>query len=85
RFNEVDERFSSIDERLNAMDERFDRLETSVKEVKKGQEQLQQNIIDNMGKFTDHLTEYVEDKTAALNQRVYKIETDLQRLYRQSS
>ncbi|MFN2747612.1 hypothetical protein ACINLE_06145 [Bacillus sp. z60-18] len=92
RFDGMDQRFDGVDQCLNKMDQRFDgmdqrlnRLETDVKDLKKGQELLQKNIIESIGRYTDNITEYVDVKSAALNQRVFAVETEIQRLYKQSS
>ncbi|MCY8616062.1 hypothetical protein MOD79_00900, partial [Bacillus haynesii] len=85
RFKEIDERFDAVDERFKEMDKRLDRLETDVNDLKKGQEQLPKTIIENIGQFTENIIEYADDKAAALNDRVFNVETAIQRLYKLSS
>ena len=55
----------------------------AVKDIKTGQEQLQKNIIESLGQYTERIANHVDDKTAVLNKRVYNVETEIQRLTRQ--
>lgn len=48
-----------------------------------GQEKLQRNLVDSLGLYTDKIVEHIDDKTEALNKRVYKVETEIERLSRQ--
>ncbi len=67
-----------------------DRLETDIKGLKQGQnkleigqEKLQRNFVDSLEFYTDKIVEHIDDKTEALNKRVYKVETEIERLSRQ--
>lgn len=82
---------------MKQMNNRFDKIETELKEMRSdindlkqgqkrledGQERLQKNLIDSLGAYTEKIVEHVDDKTAALNERVFKVETDIQRISRQ--
>ncbi|MBT2641952.1 hypothetical protein J7I80_06930 [Bacillus sp. ISL-41] len=66
------------------------RLEVDIKDLKQGQnrleigqEKLQKNLVDSLGFYTDKIVEHIDDKTEALNKRVYKVETEIERLSRQ--
>ncbi|SFE75733.1 hypothetical protein [Alteribacillus iranensis] len=47
-----------------------------------GQQTLQQNLIESLGIYTENITEHVDDKTEALNKRVYNVESELERISR---
>lgn len=82
--NELKELLRSVlREELEPMNKRLGVIEKDVKEIKAGQEQLQKNIIESLGQYTERIADHVDDKTAALNKRVYDVETDIQRLTRQ--
>ncbi|KJE31316.1 hypothetical protein K1I48_17840 [Bacillus licheniformis] len=85
RFKEIDGRLNKVENRLNAMDKRLNRLETDIDELKRGQERLPKTIIENIGQFTENIVEHADDKAAALNDRVFSVETAIQRIYRLSS
>ncbi|MBT2679340.1 hypothetical protein J7E38_10025 [Bacillus sp. ISL-35] len=48
-----------------------------------GQEKLQKTLFDSIGLNIDKIVEHIDDKTEALNKRVYKVETEIERLSRQ--
>ncbi|MFD1739417.1 hypothetical protein ACFSCX_23330 [Bacillus salitolerans] len=48
-----------------------------------GQEKLQKNLIESLGAYTEKIADHVDDKTEVLNKRVYKVESDIERLSRQ--
>lgn len=48
-----------------------------------GQEKLQKNLVDSIGLYTEKMVEHIDDKTEALNKRVYKVKTEIERLSRQ--
>jgi hemerythrin-like domain-containing protein len=48
-----------------------------------GQEKLQKNLVDSLGAYTEKIVEHVDDKTEVLNKRVFKVESDIERLSRQ--
>jgi hemerythrin-like domain-containing protein len=74
---------SVLKEELEPINKRLDVIEKDVKEIKTGQEQLQKNIIESLGQYTERIADHVDDKTSALNKRVYDVETEIQRLTRQ--
>nr|WP_285841975.1 hypothetical protein [Sutcliffiella horikoshii] len=48
-----------------------------------GQEKLQKNLVDSLGLYTEKIVAHVDDRTEVLNKRVYKVESELERLSRQ--
>lgn len=58
-------------------------LKTGQARLEVGQQKLQQNLIVSLGDYTEKITEHVDDKTEALNKRVYKVESEIERLSRQ--
>ncbi|WP_099354883.1 hypothetical protein [Fredinandcohnia onubensis] len=83
RLEGMDKRFDGIDKRFDGIDQRLDRLETNQTELKIGQEKLQKNIIESLGNFTEKIAEHVDNQTSALNKRIFKVETEIERLTRQ--
>lgn len=72
------------------MEEILQQILSELKEIKQGQnrlelgqEKLQKNLIDSLGSYTEKIVEHVDDKTEALNKRVYKVESEIERLNRQ--
>ena len=80
----LEQRFDSLEQRFDSIDERIGNIEQDVKELKSGQERLQKNIIQHLGNYTDRITQHVDDQNAALNKRVFVLETEIHRLFRQS-
>ncbi|MDF0728982.1 hypothetical protein PY093_20425 [Cytobacillus sp. S13-E01] len=58
-------------------------LKTGQARLEVGQQKLQQNLIESLGTYTEKITEHVDDKTEVLNKRVYKVESEIERLSRQ--
>ena len=58
-------------------------LQSDVTEIKLGQERLQKNIIDSIGTYTEKIAEHVDNRTDALNKRVYRLEIEVERMSRQ--
>ncbi|RUQ30595.1 hypothetical protein ELQ35_06355 [Peribacillus cavernae] len=58
-------------------------LKHGQKRLEAGLERLQKNIVVSISEYTEKIVDYVDDKTEALNKRVYQVETDLQRLSKQ--
>jgi prefoldin subunit 5 len=69
----------TLEQILNELKE----MRSDLKELKAGQGRLQKNIIDYHNDNADKIIEYIDDRTEALNKRVFKVETDIQRLSRQ--
>lgn len=79
-----------MEETLKQILNELKEIRSDISELKQGQErledgqlQLQKNLIDSLGAYTEKIVEHVDDKTAALNRRVYNVETDIQRISRQ--
>lgn len=82
--NEFQELLRSVlKEELEPINKRLDIIEKDVKEIRTGQVQLQKNIIESLGQYTERIAGHVDNKTAVLNKRVYDVETEIQRLTRQ--
>ncbi|WP_107949007.1 hypothetical protein [Lysinibacillus parviboronicapiens] len=80
RLDGMDKRFDGMEHRLDGIDQRLDKIEDEVQEVKLGLDKLQKNIVENLGQFTEKIANQVEDRTGALNKRVFEVETVIQRL-----
>jgi hypothetical protein len=65
------------------LDEGQRKLHLDVIEVKNGQEKLQKNLIQSIGDYTEKMIQYTEDKTSALNKRIFRVETEIEKLLRQ--
>ncbi|GAA0437466.1 hypothetical protein GCM10008983_12890 [Lentibacillus halophilus] len=55
-------------------------LKQGQKRLEKGQERLQKNLIDSLGVYTESIIGHFDNKTDVLNQRVFKIETEMKGL-----
>jgi len=65
-------------------------IRSDINEIKQGQKRLessldrmQKNLIESLGDYTEKIVIHFDNKTDALNKRVYSIETDIQGLNRQ--
>ncbi|OEH93819.1 hypothetical protein [Bacillus solimangrovi] len=65
-------------------------IKEDTSELKEGQmrleaglDKLQKNIIENLGTYTEKIAEHVDNKTEVLNKRIYKVESEIERLSRQ--
>ncbi|ESU33510.1 hypothetical protein G3A_06210 [Bacillus sp. 17376] len=58
-------------------------LKEGQKRLEIGQEKLQKNLIASLGLYTDKIVEHFDASTEVLNKRVYKAETEIERLSRQ--
>ncbi|WP_144487902.1 hypothetical protein [Siminovitchia fortis] len=83
RLDNMDRRMDAFEQRFDNIDERMGVIEKEVKDLKTGQEQLHKSIIQHLGDYTDRITQHVDDQNAALNKRVFVLETEIQRLIRQ--
>jgi hemerythrin-like domain-containing protein len=72
-----------IGKEVDVIRKEVDVMGKAVKDIKTGQEQLQKNIIESLGQYTERIANHVDDKTAVLNKRVYNVETEIQGLTRQ--
>ncbi|MEI2665785.1 hypothetical protein [Rossellomorea sp. LJF3] len=48
-----------------------------------GQNKLQKNLVDSLGSYTEKIVDHLDDKTQALNKRVYNVESEIERLSKQ--
>ncbi|MGG2110658.1 hypothetical protein ABFY60_09055 [Lysinibacillus pakistanensis] len=79
----INQRLDGMDKRFDGIEQRLDKIESDVQELKAGQAELQKNIVGNLGNFTEKIAHQVEDRTGALNKRVFEVETVIQRLTNQ--
>ena len=56
---------------------------SDIGEIKEGQKRMQADLVDNLGNYTEKILEHVDNKTAALNKRIFDVETDIQRIVKQ--
>ncbi|MBM7703002.1 hypothetical protein [Metabacillus iocasae] len=73
---------SSLKSEQQEMRNDISNLQSDVTELKEYQKQKQKEIMSTLGSYMDKIVAYVDDKTEALNKRVYKVETDIERLLR---
>lgn len=57
-------------------------LKEGQKRLEIGQEKLQKNLTASLGLYTDKIVEHFNASTEVLNKRVYKVETEIERLNR---
>ncbi|MGP7816120.1 hypothetical protein [Niallia sp. 01092] len=67
----INKRLDGYEQRFDGFEQRFDTLSEEIKELKDGQARLQKNIIESLGQYTEKIAEHVDNKTEALNKRVY--------------
>jgi len=83
RLDKIDGRLDGLETRMCGIENRMDGLEIQMMEIKEGQERMQKNIIMCIGDYNENIIHYVDDKTDALNKRVFTVETEIQRLNKQ--
>lgn len=83
RLDASDQRLDTVDGKLDIVDEKLSTIAKDVGEIKNSHETLQQNLVDSIGQYTDEIIKYVDDRTEALNKRVYHTEIGIQRLNKQ--
>ncbi|MFP5115909.1 hypothetical protein ACSU64_26710 [Bacillaceae bacterium C204] len=94
---QIEENFNLILNELQKINTRLENLETGQKhlvegqikmhldviEVKNGQEKLQKNLVQSLGDYTEKMIQYTDDKTSALNKRIFRVETEIEKILRQ--
>lgn len=83
RLDKIDGRLDGLETRMGGLENRMDGLEIQMMEIKEGQERMQKDIIMCIGDYNENIIHYVDDKTDALNKRVFTVETEIQRLNKQ--
>jgi chaperonin cofactor prefoldin len=78
----MNHRLDGMEKRFDGVDSRLASLEIGQKRLGEGQAKLQKNLVDSLGSYTEKIVDYVDNKTEALNKRVFTVETDIQRLFR---
>lgn len=58
-------------------------LEAGLDRVENGIQTLQENLVDSLGLYTEKIVQHVDNKTEVLNKRVFKVESEIERLSRQ--
>jgi len=58
-------------------------LEAGLDRVENGIQNLQENLVDSLGLYTEKIVQHVDNKTEVLNKRVFKVESEIERLSRQ--
>jgi len=79
----VEEILKQILNELKEMRVDINELKQGQNRLEVGQEKLQKNLVDSLGTYTDKIVDHIDDKTEVLNKRVYKVETEIERLSRQ--
>lgn len=81
-LNELKEARADINE-LKEVRADINELIQGQNRLEVGQEKLQKNLVDSLGLYTDKIVDHIDNKTEVLNKRVYKVETEIERLSRQ--
>ncbi|MFJ8459321.1 hypothetical protein ACIQ57_09330 [Lysinibacillus xylanilyticus] len=90
----MNKRFDGIDQRLDKIENDVQGLKQDVKELKSdveglkvdvqklkiGQAELQKNIVENLGEFTEKIAHQAEDRTYVLNRRLFDVETMIHKI-----
>ncbi|MGM0875280.1 MAG: hypothetical protein ACQEWV_10840 [Bacillota bacterium] len=79
----MDDILKQILSELKEMRSDISELKHGQKRLEDGQERLQKNLIDSLGAYTEKIVDHVDDKTEVLNKRVFKVESEIERLSRQ--
>jgi uncharacterized phage infection (PIP) family protein YhgE len=58
-------------------------IEQSINELKNEQKENHKSVIRYLGDYSEKITDHFDNKTDALNKRVFAVETELQRLSKQ--
>ncbi|SFD68681.1 hypothetical protein SAMN05216238_103154 [Lentibacillus persicus] len=58
-------------------------LKQGQKRIEDGQERLQKNLVASVGDYTEKIIDHFDDKTDVLNNRVFKVESEVKNLSRQ--
>ncbi|WP_051591237.1 hypothetical protein [Bacillus sp. UNC438CL73TsuS30] len=82
-LNDMKQDFKHLKDGQERLEEDVQELKQDIKDIKTGQELLQKNIIKSLGEYTEKIANHVDNKTSALNKRVYAVETEIERLIRQ--
>ncbi|MCP3739974.1 hypothetical protein [Rossellomorea sp. BNER] len=79
-----------MEETLQQILNELKEMRVDIKELKQGQnrledgqERLQKNLIDSLGAYTEKIVDHVDNKTEVLNKRVFKVESEIERISRQ--
>ncbi|CEG27067.1 hypothetical protein [Bacillus sp. B-jedd] len=83
RLDGLETRMGGMENRMDGLQIRMDGLEVLTLEIKEGQERMQKNIIMCIGDYNENIIHFIDDKTDALNKRVFSVETEIQRLNKQ--
>lgn len=81
-ISNLKEDMSEVKSDVSVLKEDVTQLKSDMADVKAGQERLQRNIMDSLGTYTEKIIEYFDNKTEVLNKRVYRVETEVERLSR---
>jgi hemerythrin-like domain-containing protein len=79
----VEEILKQILSELKEMRLDINELKQGQNRLEFGQEKLQKNLVDSLGSYTEKIVEHIDNKTEVLNKRVYKVESEIERLSRQ--
>jgi chromosome segregation ATPase len=75
--------FAELKSSQNNLETAFDEMKQSQIRMEKGQERFQKNLVESLGTYTDKIIDHIDNRTEALNKRVYKVEADIEKLSRQ--
>ena len=61
----------------------FDEIKQSQLRMEKGQERFQKEFAEILSIHSDRIVDHLDNRTEALNKRIYKVESEIERLSRQ--
>ncbi|OAT82016.1 hypothetical protein A6P54_10945 [Bacillus sp. MKU004] len=61
----------------------FDEIKQSQLRMEKGQERFHKEFAEILSIHSDRIVDHLDNKTEALNKRIYKVESEIERLSRQ--
>ncbi|WP_216827471.1 hypothetical protein [Alkalihalobacterium elongatum] len=79
RFDQVDKRFEQVNKTFEQVDKRFDRIDTTLARIEKDQTEDVVALLKQM----NHKMDVRDSEIQALNKRVFKVESEIERLSQQ--
>ncbi|GFZ91927.1 hypothetical protein GCM10010978_32860 [Compostibacillus humi] len=73
---------STIQEELSSVKIDVSNIKEELSEFKQEQRRLSKDIISSFGQYHDKLERYVDDRSEALNKRVYRLESEMEKILR---
>ncbi|MCT2535098.1 hypothetical protein NC661_05095 [Aquibacillus koreensis] len=61
-FETIDKRFETIDNRFETIDKRFDTVDKDIKELKTGQEELKNSMINRVVPYKEEVAKHINER-----------------------